>query len=83
MRANDILRNTVTGISDMITSPGLINVDLLMCVLFMSEMGRAMMGSGVVQGTAADGRAEKAAQRGYYDPLLEDVDLSGARGVFS
>ncbi|ACA32289.1 cell division protein FtsZ [Histophilus somni] len=79
--ANDILRNAVTGISDMITSPGLINVDFADVRTVMSEMGRAMMGSGVVQGTAADGRAEKAAQEAVASPLLEDVDLSGARGV--
>lgn len=57
--ANDILRNAVTGISDMITSPGLINVDFADVRTVMSEMGRAMMGSGVVQGSPADGRAEK------------------------
>lgn len=79
--ANDILRNAVTGISDMITSPGLINVDFADVRTVMSEMGRAMMGSGVVQGTPADGRAEKAAQEAVASPLLEDVDLSGARGV--
>lgn len=65
----------------MITSPGLINVDFADVRTVMSEMGRAMMGSGVVQGTAADGRAEKAAQEAVASPLLEDVDLSGARGV--
>ncbi|OOS01480.1 cell division protein FtsZ [Canicola haemoglobinophilus] len=79
--ANDILRNAVTGISDMITSPGLINVDFADVRTVMSEMGRAMMGSGVCQGTPADGRAEKAAQEAVASPLLEDVDLSGARGV--
>ncbi|POY43828.1 cell division protein FtsZ [Avibacterium gallinarum] len=79
--ANDILRNAVTGISDMITSPGLINVDFADVRTVMSEMGRAMMGSGVVQGEAGDGRAEKAAQEAVASPLLEDVDLAGARGV--
>ncbi len=79
--ANDILRNAVTGISDMITSPGLINVDFADVRTVMSEMGRAMMGSGVAQGAATDGRAEKAAQDAVASPLLEDVDLSGARGV--
>ncbi|HBO38377.1 MAG TPA: cell division protein FtsZ, partial [Pasteurellaceae bacterium] len=78
---NDILRNAVTGISDMITSPGLINVDFADVRTVMSEMGRAMMGAGVAQGAASDGRAEKAAQDAVASPLLEDVDLSGARGV--
>lgn len=79
--ANDILRNAVTGISDMITSPGLINVDFADVRTVMSEMGRAMMGSGVVQGEAGDGRAEKAAQEAVASPLLEDIDLAGAKGV--
>ncbi|SUB33915.1 protein FtsZ [[Pasteurella] mairii] len=79
--ANDILRNAVTGISDMITSPGLINVDFADVKTVMSEMGRAMMGSGVAYGSVSDGRAEKAAQDAVASPLLEDVDLSGARGV--
>ena len=79
--ANDILRNAVTGISDMITSPGLINVDFADVRTVMSEMGRAMMGSGIAQGSASDGRAEKAAQDAVASPLLEDVDLSGAKGV--
>lgn len=79
--ANDILRNAVTGISDMITSPGLMNVDFADVRTVMSEMGRAMMGTGVAQGTISDGRAEKAAQEAVASPLLEDVDLSGAKGV--
>ncbi|TDQ57986.1 cell division protein FtsZ [Mesocricetibacter intestinalis] len=78
---NDILRNAVTGISDMITSPGLINVDFADVRTVMSEMGRAMMGAGVAQGSVSDGRAEKAAQDAVASPLLEDVDLSGAKGV--
>ncbi|EIJ67799.1 cell division protein FtsZ [Pasteurella bettyae] len=78
---NDILRNAVTGISDMITSPGLINVDFADVRTVMSEMGRAMMGAGIAQGAASDGRAEKAAQDAVASPLLEDVDLSGAKGV--
>ncbi|PJG83006.1 cell division protein FtsZ [Caviibacterium pharyngocola] len=79
--ANDILRNAVTGISDMITSPGMINVDFADVRTVMSEMGRAMMGSGIAEGSAGDGRAEKAAQDAVASPLLEDVDLSGAKGV--
>lgn len=79
--ANDILRNAVTGISDMITSPGLINVDFSDVKTVMSEKGRAMMGAGICKGEAGDGRAEKAAQEAVASPLLEDIDLSGARGV--
>lgn len=79
--ANDILRNAVTGISDMITSPGLMNVDFADVRTVMSEMGRAMMGAGIAEGESGDGRAEKAAQEAVASPLLEDVDLSGARGV--
>lgn len=78
---NDVLRNAVTGISDMITSPGLIGVDFADVRTVMSEMGRAMMGTGIAYGTPSDGRAEKAAQEAIASPLLEDVDLSGARGV--
>ncbi|NBI12371.1 cell division protein FtsZ [[Haemophilus] felis] len=78
---NDVLRNAVTGISDMITSPGLIGVDFADVRTVMSEMGRAMMGTGIAYGTPADGRAEKAAQEAIASPLLEDVDLSGAKGV--
>lgn len=78
---NDILRNSVSGISDMITSPGLINVDFADVRTVMSEMGRAMMGAGIAQGSPSDGRAEKAAQEAVASPLLEDVDLSGAKGV--
>ncbi len=78
---NDVLRNAVTGISDMITSPGLIGVDFADVRTVMSEMGRAMMGTGVAQGSTSDGRAEKAAQAAIANPLLEDVDLSGAKGV--
>ncbi|MGQ0285758.1 cell division protein FtsZ [Pasteurellaceae bacterium 22721_9_1] len=78
---NDILRNAVSGISDMITSPGLINVDFADVRTVMSEMGRAMMGAGIAQGSPSDGRAEKAAQEAVASPLLEDVDLSGAKGV--
>lgn len=78
---NDVLRNSVLGISDMITSPGLINVDFADVKTVMSEMGRAMMGTGVAQGSAGDGRAESAAKDAVASPLLEDVDLKGARGV--
>ena len=78
---NNVLRNAVTGISDMITTPGMINVDFADVRTVMSEMGRAMMGTGIAQGDTDDGRAEKAANEAVASPLLEDVDLSGARGV--
>ncbi|WP_419852606.1 cell division protein FtsZ [Actinobacillus pleuropneumoniae] len=76
--ANDILRNAVLGITDMITSPGLINVDFADVKTVMSEMGRAMMGTGIAEG---EDRAEHAAHDAVASPLLEDVDLSGAKGI--
>ncbi|TNG95644.1 cell division protein FtsZ [Pasteurellaceae bacterium USgator11] len=79
--ANEILRNAVRGISDMITSPGLINVDFADVRTVMQEMGHAMMGTGIASGEVGDGRADKAAQDAVASPLLEDIDLSGARGV--
>lgn len=79
--ANDILRNAVLGITDMITSPGLINVDFADVRTVMSEMGRAMMGTGIAEGPMGEGRAEKAAQDAVASPLLEDVDLAGAKGI--
>lgn len=79
--ANDVLRNAVLGISDIITSPGLINVDFADVKTVMSEMGYAMMGTGIASGEVGDGRAEKAAQDAIASPLLEDIDISGAKGV--
>ncbi|ABY68630.1 cell division protein [Actinobacillus pleuropneumoniae serovar 3 str. JL03] len=76
--ANDILRNAVLGITDMITSPGLINVDFADVKTVMSEMGRAMMGTGIAEG---EDRAEHAAHDAVASPLLEDVDLSGAKSI--
>jgi len=77
--ANDVLRNAVQGIAELITSPGLINVDFADVQTVMSEMGgHAMMGSGSASG---DDRAEEAAETAIASPLLEDIDLSGARGV--
>lgn len=78
---DDVLRNAVTGISDMITSPGFINVDFADIKTVMSEKGRAMMGTGIAYGSPSDDRAEKAAKEAIASPLLENVDLSGARGV--
>ena len=79
--ANDVLRNSVTGISDMITSPGLINVDFADVRTVMSEMGQAMIGFGSALGSPGEGRAEDAAKIAVKSDLLERVDLSGARGV--
>jgi len=76
--ANDVLRNAVQGIAELITRPGMINVDFADVRTVMSEMGHAMMGSGVAQG---DDRAEEAAEMAISSPLLEDIDLAGARGV--
>lgn len=76
--ANDVLRGAVQGIAELITRPGLINVDFADVRTVMSEMGMAMMGTGVASG---DNRARLAAEAAISSPLLEDVDLSGARGV--
>lgn len=76
--ANDVLRGAVQGIAELITRPGLINVDFADVRTVMSEMGIAMMGTGVGSG---DNRARIAAESAIASPLLEDVDLSGARGV--
>lgn len=76
--ANDVLRGAVQGIAELITRPGLINVDFADVKTVMSEMGTAMMGSG--SGTGED-RAEEASEAAIACPLLEDIDLSGARGI--
>ncbi len=75
--ANDVLLGAVQGIAELITCPGLINVDFADVRTVMSEMGMAMMGSGKAQG---DERAVIAAEAAISSPLLEDVNLSGARG---
>ncbi len=80
--ANDVLRNAVRGISDIITSPGFINVDFADVKTVMSEMGYAKMGTGIATGEVGDGRAEKAAQDAIASPLLEDIDISGAKGYW-
>ena len=79
--ANDVLRNSVMGISDMITSPGLINVDFADVRTVMSEMGQAMIGFGSAIGTAGEGRAEEAARIAVRNDLLEKIDLSNAKGI--
>ena len=76
--ANDVLLGAVQGIADLITRPGLINVDFADVRTVMSEMGMAMMGSGTASG---DDRAQAAAVAAVNNPLLEDVNLSGACGI--
>ncbi|CAL4320038.1 cell division protein FtsZ [Buchnera aphidicola] len=76
--ANNVLRGAVQGIAELITKPGLMNVDFADVRTVMSEMGYAMMGTGLSTG---DNRAEEAAEIAISSPLLEDIDLSGARGV--
>lgn len=79
--ANDVLRNSVMGISDMITSPGLINVDFADVRTVMSEMGQAMIGFGSAVGSPGEGRAEEAARIAVRNDLLEKIDLSNAKGI--
>ena len=76
--ANDVLRNAVGGISDIIHMPGLVNVDFEDVKTVMSEPGKAMMGTA---SAAGPDRATKAAEAAVACPLLEGIDLSGARGV--
>jgi cell division protein FtsZ len=76
--ANDILLGAVQGIAEIITCPGLINVDFADVKTVMSEMGLAMMGSGLSQGTE---RAREAAESAISSPLLEDINITGARGI--
>ena len=76
--ANDVLLGAVQGIAELITRPGMINVDFADVRTVMSEKGRAMMGSG--RGTGEDS-ARAAAESAMRCPLLEDVNLSGARGI--
>ncbi len=76
--ANDVLLGAVQGIAELITRPGLINVDFADVRTVMSEMGMAMMGSGVAKG---EGRAREAAEAAISSPLLEDVNISGAKGM--
>jgi cell division protein FtsZ len=76
--ANDVLKNAVGGISDIIHMPGLVNVDFEDVKTVMSEPGKAMMGTATATGPD---RAHKAAEAAVACPLLEGIDLSGARGV--
>jgi cell division protein FtsZ len=77
-RANQVLQNAVQGIAELITRPGLINVDFADVRTVMSEMGMAMMGSASATG---EGRAQEAASAAISSPLLEDINISGARGL--
>ncbi|KAB7623861.1 cell division protein FtsZ [Alkalilimnicola sp. S0819] len=76
--ANDVLLGAVRGIAELITRPGLINVDFADVRTVMSEMGMAVMGNGAASG---EGRAREAAERAIQCPLLEDVNLAGANGI--
>ena len=76
--ANDVLLGAVKGIADLIMHPGMINVDFADVKTVMSEMGMAMMGTGMASG---DERAREAAESAIRSPLLEDVNLQGARGI--
>ncbi len=76
--ADDVLRQAIQGISDLILVPGLINLDFADVKTIMSGMGVAMMGTGIAEG---EGRAMEAAQRAISSPLLEDSSVHGARGL--
>lgn len=76
--ANDVLLGAVQGIADLIIRPGMINVDFADVRTVMSEMGMAMMGTGVATG---ENRAREAAEMAIRSPLLDDIDLQGARGI--
>lgn len=76
--SNDILKQAIKGISDIITRPGLINVDFADVRTVMKDMGMAIMGTGRASG---EGRARQAAIEAISSPLLENVSIEGARGV--
>ncbi|MDX1481477.1 MAG: cell division protein FtsZ [Woeseiaceae bacterium] len=76
--ANDVLQGAVQGIAELITCPGLINVDFADVRTVMAEMGMAMMGSGASSG---EDRAREAAEAAISSPLLEDINLAGANGI--
>src|SRR5262249_56489970 len=73
--ANQVLQGAVQGIAELITRPGLINVDFADVRTVMAETGMAMMGSGAASG---EGRARAAAEAAVSSPLLEDINLAGA-----
>ena len=76
--ANQVLQGAVQGIAELITRPGLINVDFADVRTVMMEMGMAMMGTGNASG---EDRAREAAEAAISSPLLEDINLEGARGI--
>jgi cell division protein FtsZ len=76
--ANDVLHNAVSGIAEIITNTGDVNVDFADVRTVMSEVGMAMMGSAMASG---ENRAQVAAEQAVRSPLLEDVNLAGARGI--
>jgi cell division protein FtsZ len=76
--ANQVLQGAVQGIAELITRPGLINVDFADVRTVMAETGMAMMGSGSASG---EGRARIAAEAAVSSPLLEDINLAGAHGI--
>jgi cell division protein FtsZ len=76
--ANNVLLGAVQGIAELITRPGLINVDFADVRTVMSEMGMAMMGTGYAKG---ENRARMAAEKAISSPLLDDINLAGARGI--
>jgi len=77
-QANDVLLGAVQGIADLIIRPGMINVDFADVRTVMSEMGMAMMGTGSARG---ENRAREAAEKAINSPLLDNIDLQGARGI--
>src|SRR6185295_17504663 len=76
--ADDVLRQAIQGISDLINCPGEINLDFADVKKIMSDMGRALMGTAVAEG---ENRAIHAAQAAISSPLLEDASIEGARGI--
>ena len=76
--ANQVLQGAVQGIAELITRPGLVNVDFADVKTVMAETGMAMMGTGIGRG---EGRARQAAEAAVSSPLLENIDLAGAHGI--
>lgn len=77
-KADEVLLHAVKGIAELITTPGLINLDFADVKTVMSEMGMALMGSGIASG---ENRAVEAARKAISSPLLEDVSINGAKGI--
>ena len=76
--ADEVLHSGVSGITDLMIKPGLINLDFADVKTIMDEMGKAMMGTGEAEG---DNRAIEAAEAAIANPLLDDVSMSGANGL--